>query len=204
MFHAILAPLLAFFSLFSAAAHTANVVDHTSASVIRVTGMKPTTNFFGEGELAHYACTGFMIEPKRMLTAAHCVGDDMTGDGLPLHLVKADAYFDLAVYDIDSLKTPLTLRDAPVERFEPVMGVGYGYGFTRLLVTFHKVVLIDYTPEAAMAPGIWVSLGYIGGMSGGPVVDADGYVIGVVQRSNSEIGYSVNCLTIHAFLLGTH
>ena len=43
--------------------------------------------------------------------------------------------------------------------------------------------------------------GFIGGMSGGPVFDINGDVVGVVQRGTEQIGYGVNTATLLEFLM---
>jgi hypothetical protein len=39
-------------------------------------------------------------------------------------------------------------------------------------------------------------------MSGGPITDYQGRVVGIIQQTNEGIGYGVNALTIRTFLLG--
>jgi S1-C subfamily serine protease len=50
-------------------------------------------------------------------------------------------------------------------------------------------------------PGIVVQGGYIPGMSGGPVIDKDGQVVGIIQQSDQNIGYGVGVDRISEFLL---
>ncbi len=205
MLHLLLVPFLALATLFYSPVSTLERhIDRATTSIVRITGEKTFDTFFGEIH-GTYVCSGFVIETHRILTAAHCVGEHMTVDGHGAVLIKSDEYLDLAVYETDTPKPVLPFREAPVVRFEDVNGVGYGFGFEKVLVTFNRVLLPDYTPELDMAPGIWYSNGFIGGMSGGPVIDQDGFVVGMVQRSADEGAcYGVNVLTIHAFLLGTH
>lgn len=187
---------------FKAIAHLfrppATVTDRVSASVLRITG--EAEDMFGGA--VRYTCTGFAIAPKQVMTAAHCVGTHMQADGSNVLPIWADKYFDLAVLADEKLTKPaLELREAPVDRFEALTAIGYGYGWTRLTVLQERVILVNYAVVGDAAKGLVVQGGYIGGMSGGPVVDADGKVVSVVQRGNAQIGYGVGTLLMRAFLL---
>ncbi|HVI42769.1 MAG TPA: hypothetical protein VM577_19350, partial [Anaerovoracaceae bacterium] len=78
---------------------------------------------------------------------------------------------------------------------------GYGFGWNKLSVLKERVYIQNYHVDDDAAVGMIVQGGYIGGMSGGPVVDQAGHVVGVVQRGNQQIGYSVGTTIIKAFLL---
>ena len=63
------------------------------------------------------------------------------------------------------------------------------------------VLVVEQTPDPEqMPPGLFVAGQYIPGMSGGPVVDHDGKIVGIVQQSNSGIGFGVGVSTIQGFL----
>lgn len=179
------------------------VVDRTMSSVVRITGTKDMDTMFGPMR-ASYVCTGFVINKHRVMTAAHCVGEAMTADGIAVKVLKADETTDLALLDVDTNKPALAFQDRPLERGDALTALGYGFGWTRILVLEVKVLLVDYTPPGTdLAAGMFVDGGYIGGMSGGPVVDANGKVVSIVQRSVEKAGYGVGTLMMKAFLLGT-
>ena len=201
MLHTFLAPFLLVFSLLGGyPADLPQQIDHASASVVRITGTRPTPF----SEHSNYVCSGFVLAPQRVITVAHCLGDSMRVDGKALTAVLAwDTFYDLALLDAPTAKPALRIRESPVAHLEGVVGLGYGYGRKQLTPTFHHVVRVDYTIDPAYQPGVVVQHGYIGGMSGGPVVDFDGQLIGVVQRSNETTGFGVDVRALRTFLLGT-
>lgn len=180
----------------------ATPVDTASSAIVRIVGKTEVMTFFGPQE-GEYVCSGFQIAPHRILTDEHCVGKEMTADGKPVKVLAADEYFDLALLETELVKpVSLSFRDVPVERFEPLKGIGYAYGWTRLTVLDVKPFLIDYKVDPKSPPGLIVQGQYIGGMSGGPVIDKDGQVVGIIQRARDNTGYGVGITIIKAFLVG--
>ena len=113
-----------------------------------------------------------------------------------------ELYTNLAVLDVKTHKHPLTFQDAPVYRFEPVTAVGYAWGATVLTALQARIDIYDYAIAEDEAPGIVVQNAYIGGMSGGPVVDESGAVVSIAQRAYSGMGFGVGTKLISAFLVG--
>src|SRR3990167_5164102 len=109
--HTILAPFIALTSLFSASPLT-RMVDRVQSSVVRVTG---------ERETFHYICSGEVIAPARVLTAAHCLGGSMLADGQTVRVLKVDEYYDLALLETITTKPRLAFRDVPVQRLETMV-----------------------------------------------------------------------------------
>lgn len=185
-------------SLASAKSSLTKIVDQVSASVVRIDGIL-------DAELEHrYTCTGFVVSLNRVLTAAHCIGELMTVDGQAIdQVVKVDRSMDLAVVAVFSKKRPVIFDDRTLVRFEPVYGIGYAFGWTFLTTTIGAVENAAYAPTDEIAPGVIVFGIYIGGMSGGPVIDQHGHVVGMAQQTNDGIGYGVGALLMRAFLIGT-
>lgn len=187
--------LLAFLFLFHSHLTTfTKMVDKVSSSVIRITGVE---------EEGHFTCTGFVIAANRVLTAGHCAGAEMNADGQAATILKVDEMNDLMLLQVSTAKHALQLRTSPLVRFEEVTSIGYGFGWTQLTVLHNDVMLVTHIPAMGIAPGIITQTEYIGGMSGGPVVDSHGRVIGMVQRGGRGTGYGVGTLIMRAFLLGT-
>ncbi len=187
--------LLLLLSLFHS--HVTNytrMVDHVSASVVRITVQKEE----GQG-----VCTGFVIAPQRVLTAGHCAGNQIQVDGVEATALKVDEASDLLLLKSNTKKTPLEFNDVIVWRFEPLTALGYGLGWKSLVVLHVSVVVVTQVPAEGFPAGIIVQTEYVHGMSGGPVVDEGGKIVGIVQAGSEGLGFGVGTQLIRAFLLGT-
>lgn len=190
---ALLAPLVAFLSFFHGPSYPA-AVTRVQSSIVRITG--------ATDEGGTYVCTGFVIAPNRVLTAAHCVADAMIADGTSVNVLKKDTSTDLAVLNVFSPKSPLVLRERQAERFENATPIGYAFGWTTIYAMQAHVALVDISPAEDIAPGLILDQACIGGQSGGPIVDDTGSVIGIVQQSAKSTCFGVGTLIIRAFLVG--
>lgn len=213
MFKALLAPLLAFSlaipspdQLFPWRFFGPTVIEQTSSAVVRITASKEVETFFGTVN-ANVVCSGFVIAPQRVLTAQHCVADNMQADGKKVVVLKTDEFLDLALLYVKGLqREPLTIGNRTPELEEMLTAVGYAEGFTKLTVMTVQVKIVDYTPWPEVPPSTWVMPTYVGGMSGGPVVDASGAVVSIVQAGtlSGSMGFGVGTQLIHGFLVGTN
>lgn len=183
------------------AAPVRELTDTIEDSIVRLTVMTPHDGT--------YICTGFSIDVRVYLTDEHCVaplkeypGSILQADGHPAFVLKEDATRDLAVIVVDLVKPALEFNPILLSRGDAVQAIGYGEGFTKPTITNHYVMILNYTLAEDIYPGTIYLYPFIGGMSGGPVFDGDGKVVGIVQRSSDTIAYGVDVSTILTFLGG--
>lgn len=168
------------------AANWVKVIARADQSLSRI-----STPFIDEnGDEASYICTGFSINEKKgyVLTAAHCYhGESMFVDEMPAIVTFVDQRYDLLVLTVLGEAYPaLKPRHRIAAKGLPVVAVGYGYG---KMASIAKVAHIG-NPWFQIGPEPWfvVDTGYVGGMSGGPVLDGDGLVVGTIQRTDDVTG----------------
>ena len=193
MLHFIAALFLSIGSLFHGhATDYTRMVDRVQSSIVRI----EIHSSEGSGR-----CSGFVVQSHIVLTANHCTDGDLVVDGVPASLIKRDGENDLAILYVSTGKPSLSFRLTPVVRFEILTSIGYGYGLHTLTPLQNRVIMVNGDLESDGIPkGIIVAPGYIGGMSGGPVVDASGLVVGIIQRGSAQIGYGVPVSVILSFL----
>jgi S1-C subfamily serine protease len=146
-------------------------------------------------------CSGFVVNKteKYVMTAAHCDGD---GAGVVLldrvrgEVISKDTKKDLMIFyvkHLDPSKEELKLAAKNPVIGDEVMSAGFGYALERPF--FRKAMVSDdavMIPESGIGgPFIGVDAGFIGGQSGGPVVNINGEVVSIVQRASDKLGIGV-------------
>lgn len=122
-----------------------------------------------------YICTGAVIDSARgwILTAAHCLGDDLEVNDIPAQVVTTDG--ELAIVKVPVLLGPPIKIAKDVDLLDEVEAIGYGLG--------HLTVL-DRRISAIINNEVELDGTAVPGMSGGPIVNADGELVGIMQRGD--------------------
>ena len=149
--------------------------------------------------------TGVAIGRDRILTNRHVVGQprdvDLAADIAPVvrpRGLHASAGTDLAVVDVDAVPvTPLPLAPDDPEPGERVWMAGYPHdgpgGTSKGLVVqpAHVLDFVDGRPMGQPGDVLRIDATARAGMSGGPVLDAAGRVVGLLFGVQTTTGDSV-------------
>lgn len=204
----LLAPVILLFHLFNPF-HSSydKMIRKVEGSLVRIEGQKVLIED-GQTMEVHYVCTGFVVAPDLVMTAAHCLGDEMTADGAIAQMMRANLSTDILLLQTSTDRPALTFRTEPLQRFDLVTGLGYGNAWSRASILRLPVIFVDYSPIPGFPPVDIVQGGWIHGMSGGPVVDSDGHVAFMVNGSFSggegalSAGFGIGAEAMQEILVG--
>lgn len=146
------------------------------------------------------ACTGSVVNSAvkkdkddfdYVLTAAHCKGTNLFADLKPATVKAEDFKNDLMVLQIENTDRPaLTLAEKDASVGEEVASYGYGYALDQPLFRMAHVSAKDVNiGERVQYQAIDAS--FVPGQSGGPVVNAKGEIVMVVQLGSNVAGFGV-------------
>lgn len=150
-------------------------------------------------------CTGFVIDAKRhhVLTAAHCEpqGENpkFLVDGTNAYKIYVDYRKDLLVLRANSIDKPaLRLAVANPQWGEEVATLGFGWALEFPMFRVSHISNPRFEIESLSGPFVVVDTSYVGGQSGGPVVNTRGEVVSIVQRGDNDgtFGFGVGAETI--------
>lgn len=142
-------------------------------------------------------CTAFSINEHQGLymTAFHCVGEYEEGDvasfaGKPLDLLFTNEKLDIAIFRSEVKRPAIRPRTSPVEVGMEVGSYGYGYGFPAPV--FRTAVVSTFMRPSTGVEWIMLDNPLVQGMSGGPIVDRQGRLVGLNDKSDQMSGISLS------------
>ena len=150
------------------------------------------------------SCTAFVIDEEKdlVLTAAHCYADvkELYVDKKPVgKIVHKDTKKDLMVLHVPDIDRPsIALAKDDPKIGDEVASYGYGYGLEQPFFKAHHVMGSDIhiNEQGIGGPLVGVDTSYDPGMSGGPLVNTSGELVGIVQMGNDSIGFGVGTDTL--------
>jgi S1-C subfamily serine protease len=151
-------------------------------------------------------CTAFIINQEKhyLLTAAHCAPNEhgvLWVDSVPAKAIFYDKKRDLMVVqaeNLDPTRPALKLAAKNPAIGQDVMSIGFGFALERPF--FRQAHIQDdkmALPGVDGGPFVSTDSAFVGGQSGGPVVNAVGEVVLIVQRGDGgTTGLGVGAETI--------
>jgi S1-C subfamily serine protease len=154
-------------------------------------------------------CTAFIINQVEhyLLTASHCKPSEheaLWADNVQAKIVFLDPKRDLMVIEadfIDPTRPALKLAEKNPVIGQEVMSIGYGFALERPF--FRQAHIQDDAmklPGVDGGPFVSTDTAFVGGQSGGPVVDVAGHVVLIVQRGDggtTGLGVGVETIREH-------
>jgi hypothetical protein len=155
------------------------------------------------------SCTGFIINSEwtrdkdhpdsdLVMSAAHCNGPGLFVDNEVATVLWKDSKHDLMIVQIDDTGRPaISVAKANPVQGQEVVSYGYGAALSKPMFRLAHVSIVDITiPDVDGGPFVMIDAGYVAGQSGGPVINADGEVVSIVQRANGLLGIGVGAEVI--------
>jgi S1-C subfamily serine protease len=162
------------------------VVAASRASVVKIRGVAPSCQKVLEG-------TGFVIAPDRVMSNAHVVAGadsatvEVDGQSYDAYVVSYDPQADISILDVPELPSaPLTFAETPATTGTDAVVMGYpgGGDFVATPARVREVIELngpDIYRTSTVTREVYTIRGTVRqGNSGGPMIDRNGQVLGVV------------------------
>ena len=186
------------------------VVQATAPSVVKVRSLAPSCQKVLEG-------SGFVIAPDRVMTNAHVVAGSnsvqiyASGNPLDATVISYDPAVDIAILAVPNLPPPpLTFAQADAKTGASVVVLGYpgGGNFTATPARIRELIKLSgpdiYRDPAPVTRDVYTIRASVEqGNSGGPLIDLDGQVLGVVFGAavdDPETGFVLTADEVHSQL----
>jgi S1-C subfamily serine protease len=169
-----------------AALANSQVVMNTEPSVVKIRAIAPSCQKVLEG-------SGFVLSPDRVMTNAHVVAGansvtvEASGNPYDATVVSYDPTVDIAILSVPNLPAgPLAFTNSPVTSGTEAIVMGYpgGGGFVATPARIRELIELsgpDIYRSATINREVYtVRAGVEQGNSGGPLIDLNGQVLGVV------------------------
>lgn len=176
-----------------------------SVTLVRAFGLEdPLTGEDGERQGQG---SGFVVDDSHVVTNDHVVNGaeevDLqytTGEWTETEIVGTDVVSDLAVLEVEELPetaTPLSFRDEEPAIGQAVLAIGNPFGLegsmSQGIVSGVDRSLFNPITGVSIPHAVQTDAGLNPGNSGGPLVDEDGEVVGVVSAGGGDnIGFAVS------------
>ncbi|MGY1711492.1 MarP family serine protease [Geodermatophilus sp. SYSU D00758] len=183
------------------------VVDAVEGSVVKITGVAPSCSRQIDG-------SGFVFAPQRVMTNAHVLAgvtdpvvqaEGSEYDAVPVYVDEAT---DIAVLAVPGLpQVPLTWADAPVDENADAIIMGYPGGGGLFVGPARvrdrgEISGPDFRNTTTVQRDVYALYGEVrAGNSGGPLLDAEGHLLGVVFASAIDdplTGYALTAEEVEA------
>lgn len=151
----------------------------------------PVLDKEGNLQMVTPTCTGFVIDRLRhyVMTAKHCFGEELKIEGKNARPLYADE-FDIMVLEVPGIDNPAVMpRMGNASKGEEIGALGFAYGLGKSLFRHSWISEPSFPWPGEPGPWFTVDSAFVPGMSGGPVFDQEGFIIGIVNQAGENSGW---------------